>query len=149
MLIITMSQGMVQSAEYIYNKLKSEDLLSLAYNHNRDAGTHKFSLVCTGHSLGGGTAAILAILLRDRQYPDVTCYSFSPPGGLLRLGKVADSIVLKFIDFSEAAMLGSQSFITSVVVGKDIVPRIGLHQLEILRHQLQNTLHQTKQAKVQ
>ena len=45
-------------------------------------------------------------------------------------------------------MLESQSFITSVVVGKDIVPRIGLHQLEILRHQLQQTLHQTKQAKV-
>ena len=39
--------------------------------------------VCTGHSLGGGTAAILAILLRE-EYPDITAYAFSPPGGLLR-----------------------------------------------------------------
>ena len=46
-------------------------------------------------------------------------------------------------------MLASQSFITSVVVGKDIVPRIGLHQLEMLRHQLVETLHTSKTPKVQ
>ena len=46
-------------------------------------------------------------------------------------------------------MLASQSFITSVVVGKDIVPRIGLHQLEMLRHQLVETLHNSKTPKVQ
>ena len=45
-------------------------------------------------------------------------------------------------------MLASQSFITSVVVGKDIVPRIGLHQLEMLRHQLVETLHGSRTAKV-
>ena len=77
-------QGMVQSAEYIYNKIKSEDLLGLAYNSRPDLGTTKYPLVCTGHSLGAGTAALLAILLRDREYPDVTCYAFSPPGGLIR-----------------------------------------------------------------
>jgi hypothetical protein len=39
--------------------------------------------VCVGHSLGAGTAAILCILLR-REYPTATCFSYSPPGGLLR-----------------------------------------------------------------
>ena len=57
-------QGMVQSAEYIYNKLMSEDLLSLAHNARPDLGTPKFPVVTTGHSLGAGTAALLAILLR-------------------------------------------------------------------------------------
>ena len=109
---------MVQSAEYIYNKLISEELLSLAHNARPDLGTAKFPVVTTGHSLGAGTAALLAILLRytlalasdwslflilasdwstlrilasywsillrDREYPDVTCYAFSPPGGLIR-----------------------------------------------------------------
>ena len=88
----------MQSAEYMYNKHNNEDLLSLGFNHNKEIRTEEFSLVsfsnissilvfifqvCTGHSLGGGTAAILAILLRE-DYPDVTCYAFSPPGELLR-----------------------------------------------------------------
>ena len=34
--------------------VKCEELLSLAYNSNTERGTDKFSLVCTGHSLGGG-----------------------------------------------------------------------------------------------
>ena len=91
---------MVQSAEYIHKKLLSENLLQLAFSHDKERKTEQFPLVrttfsslvtcyllcpqvCTGHSLGGGTAAILAILLRE-EYPDVTCYAFSPPGGLLR-----------------------------------------------------------------
>ena len=90
---------MVQSAEYIFKKIKKEKLLSLAFNKVRESEVDNFPLVtptlsvldhpntdlqvCTGHSLGGGTAAILAILLRE-EYPDTTCYAFSPPGGLLR-----------------------------------------------------------------
>ena len=35
--------------------------------------------------------------------------------------------------FSEEAMLASRDFMTSVVVGKDAVPRIGMHQAETLR----------------
>ena len=52
------------------------------------------------------------------------------------------------IHYSEEAMVASQAFMTSVVVGKDIVPRIGLHQLERLRHQLLLSLHQSTQPKV-
>ena len=45
-------------------------------------------------------------------------------------------------------MLASQSFMTSVVVGKDIVPRIGLNQLETLRLQLMEEIKNSKQSKV-
>ncbi len=42
----------------------------------------------------------------------------------------------------------SREYITSVVVGKDVVPRIGLHQLEALRHDLIHALHRSKEPKV-
>ena len=50
--------------------------------------------------------------------------------------------------FSEEAMLASRSFMTSVVVGKDIVPRIGLHQLERLRHDLMAAVKKSRHSKV-
>lgn len=45
--------------------------------------TESYRLILVGHSLGAGTAAILAILLRP-YYPDLFCYAFSPPGATLR-----------------------------------------------------------------
>ena len=42
----------------------------------------------------------------------------------------------------------SKEFITSVVVGKDVVPRIGLHQLEQLRSDLMDVIKHSKQSKV-
>jgi sn1-specific diacylglycerol lipase len=74
---------MVNAAGYIYKKVKDEHLLTKAFNWDKERGTQNFQLVCVGHSLGGGTAAILAIMLKQ-EYPDTKCFSFSPPGGLLR-----------------------------------------------------------------
>ena len=45
-------------------------------------------------------------------------------------------------------MFASRSFMTSVVVGKDIVPRIGMHQLETLRHDLMATIKKSQHSKV-
>jgi hypothetical protein len=45
-----------------------------------------YSLLTTGHSLGAGTAALLAMLLRRNTHfgHNVRCLAYSPPGGLLR-----------------------------------------------------------------
>jgi len=41
--------------------------------------------VITGHSLGGGVAAVLALLMQDDStYCGLQCFAFSPPGGLMR-----------------------------------------------------------------
>ncbi len=45
--------------------------------------TNKYELTIVGHSLGAGVGSILAILLKN-DYPSLKCFSYSPPGGLLR-----------------------------------------------------------------
>uniref|UniRef100_A0A182IX48 Diacylglycerol lipase-alpha n=1 Tax=Anopheles atroparvus TaxID=41427 RepID=A0A182IX48_ANOAO len=119
-------KGMVQAAIYIKKKLEEENLIQRALIHNPARGTQNFGLILVGHSLGAGTAAILAILMKQ-EYDVLHCYSYSPPGGLL----------------SMPAVEYSKSFITSVVVGKDVVPRIGLYQMEALRADLINAIQRS------
>lgn len=76
-------KGMVQAAIYIKNLIERESLIEKAQQHDTERDTHNYGLVLVGHSLGAGTAAILAILLK-RRFPELECYSYSPPGGLLR-----------------------------------------------------------------
>lgn len=123
-------KGMVYSAEYIKKKLEQEMILSQAFGRDLSKGTMHYGLVIVGHSLGAGTAAILSFLLRP-QYPSLQCYSYSPPGGLL----------------SEDAMEYSKDFVTSVVLGKDLVPRIGLSQLEGFRRHLLEVLQKSEKPK--
>ena len=61
-------------------------------------------------------------------------------------GKISFSKLILF--FSQQAVEYSRSFVTSVVLGKDVVPRIGLHQLEALRHNLIYAIHKSKDPKV-
>ena len=49
---------------------------------------------------------------------------------------------------SQEAVEYTKSFVTSVVLGKDVVPRIGLHQLESLRHDLIYAIHKSTDPKV-
>ncbi|XP_074109664.1 inactivation no afterpotential E isoform X3 [Cotesia typhae] len=123
-------KGMVQAAEYIRRKITEEGIITKALNKNPERGTDQFGLTLVGHSLGAGTAAILAILLRQ-EYPDLICFSYAPPGGLL----------------SMPAQQYTQEFITSVVVGKDVVPRIGLRQMESLRADLINAIKRSVDPK--
>ncbi|XP_010139269.1 PREDICTED: sn1-specific diacylglycerol lipase alpha [Buceros rhinoceros silvestris] len=123
-------KGMVLSAEYIKKKLEQEMVLSQAFGRDLGKGTKHYGLIVVGHSLGAGTAAILSFLLRP-QYPSLKCFAYSPPGGLL----------------SEDAMEYSKEFVTAVVLGKDLVPRIGLSQLEGFRRQLLDVLQRSNKPK--
>lgn len=86
----------------------------------------EYGLVLTGHSLGAGTAALLAMLLRPIYGERVHCWAYSPPGGLL----------------SENTAKLTRSYVTSVVVGHDIIPRLGVRTMEQLRdHSLELLMH--------
>ncbi|KAH0631934.1 hypothetical protein JD844_019844, partial [Phrynosoma platyrhinos] len=94
-------KGITQAANYIYRRLINDGILNQAFTI-----APEYKLVVVGHSLGGGTASILAIMLKNA-FPNLKCYAFSPPGGLL----------------SKSLADYSKQFIVSVIVGKDVVPR--------------------------
>ncbi|BDA42994.1 probable nuclear valosin-containing protein-like at C-terminar half [Coccomyxa sp. Obi] len=75
----------------------------------------EWSLVLVGHSLGAGVAALLALKMLN-MYPDVRCWAYSPPGGL-----VCPNL---------SAILGD--FCCGIAVGKDAVPRLSLKNLDRL-----------------
>nr|XP_042709132.1 diacylglycerol lipase-beta isoform X2 [Chrysemys picta bellii] len=93
--------------------LTLEDVLENGFVHK------EYKLVIVGHSLGGGTASILAIMLRN-SFPTLRCYAFSPPGGLL----------------SKSLADYSKCFIVSVIVGKDLVARLSMPNMEDLKRRL-------------
>ncbi|XP_025938793.1 sn1-specific diacylglycerol lipase beta isoform X4 [Apteryx rowi] len=93
--------------------LTLEDVLENGFVHK------EYKLVIVGHSLGGGTASILAIMLRN-SFPTLKCYAFSPPGGLL----------------SKSLADYTKHFIVSVIVGKDLVARLSMPNMEDLKRRI-------------
>ncbi|KAM4632018.1 diacylglycerol lipase-beta [Discoglossus pictus] len=107
-------KGITQAANYIYERLINDGILNQAFTT-----APEYKLVIVGHSLGAGAASVLSILLRN-SFPTVKCYAFSPPGGLL----------------SKALADYSKNFIISVIVGKDLVPRLSLPNMEDLKNRI-------------
>lgn len=104
-------KGITQAAQYIYERLINDGILNQAFTI-----APEYRLVIIGHSLGAGAASLLAIMLRN-SFPTLKCYAFSPPGGLLSKG-LADY---------------SKNFIISIIVGKDLVPRLSMPNMEDLK----------------
>jgi len=115
---IEVHAGMLEASLYIFKKIREKHLLDNAKMYFPD-----FSVVVTGHSLGAGTSVILAFLLKLK-YSDVKCYAFGPPGALL----------------NQSAYNVSKQFVTSIVVGDDIVPRLSYVAYGNLRRQMKRTL---------
>ncbi|NXC84580.1 DGLB lipase, partial [Cercotrichas coryphoeus] len=107
-------KGITQAANYIYRKLINDGILNQAFTI-----APEYRLVIVGHSLGGGTASILAIMLRN-SFPTLRCYAFSPPGGLL----------------SKSLADYTKHFIVSVIVGKDLVARLSMPNMEDLKRRI-------------
>uniref|UniRef100_A0A1S4KV32 sn-1-specific diacylglycerol lipase n=2 Tax=Ixodes scapularis TaxID=6945 RepID=A0A1S4KV32_IXOSC len=152
-------RGVLRSAQRVLSMLDKPLADALARHPDYD-------LVTTGHSLGAAVAAVLAYFLRPR-FPDgkweikgdyavdrplfktpckprssapmstapmcagVRCFAFSPPSGTV----------------DETRGLAMRDFVMTVVVGDDMVPRLGHNQLEALNREMVSVLLQCDMAK--
>uniref|UniRef100_A0AC11B740 Diacylglycerol lipase beta n=1 Tax=Ovis aries TaxID=9940 RepID=A0AC11B740_SHEEP len=107
-------KGISQAARYVYRRLVNDGILSQAFSI-----APEYRLVVVGHSLGAGAAALLALMLKS-SHPQVRCYAFSPPRGLL----------------SKSLYEYSKTFIVSLVLGKDVIPRLSVTNLEDLKRRI-------------
>mmetsp|Transcript_25683 Transcript_25683/g.55250 ORF Transcript_25683/g.55250 Transcript_25683/m.55250 type:complete len:661 (-) Transcript_25683:16-1998(-) len=112
-------KGMLTKCKWIYNDLSRRKILSRLLPtgdvKNKNNPCHDFKLIFTGHSLGAGIAAILGAMFRPT-YPSLKCYAYCPPGC---------SVSMNFA-------LQCEDFVTSIVLGNDIIPRIRGPNFEML-----------------
>eukprot|EP00795_Rhopilema_esculentum_P005103 gene5103-221_t len=123
-------KGMIESAQFVLDIIKKEELLERAFNSDSSRGSQSYDLTIVGHSLGAGVASILAFLLRPK-YPKLTCFAYSAVGAT----------------FNYAASKHAQDFIYSIVVGKDVISRLNLHTLDELRYMIIELLQRTNLPK--
>ncbi|XP_059481731.1 diacylglycerol lipase-beta-like isoform X2 [Neocloeon triangulifer] len=107
-------KGMIHVAQYVLRTLQQESILTEAFESHPE-----YNLIVTGHSLGAGVAVLLGLMLKPT-YPDLKCYAFAAPGGLL----------------CPEAAAASESFTLTVGLGDDLVMRLGVDSIENLRTDL-------------
>jgi len=118
--------GMYRTAVWINEELEKRQILTKTL----EGEFWDYQLVITGHSLGAGVASILSLLLRPK-FPDLVCYAFSPPGCI----------------FSFPVAVYSRQFITTVVLGNDLIPRVTFRSLLYLKTQVTHLLMNCKKSK--
>ncbi|KAL7144413.1 hypothetical protein ABFS83_07G010300 [Erythranthe nasuta] len=104
--------GMVAAARWIA-KLSTPSLLK-ALEQNPD-----YEVKIVGHSLGGGTAALLTYILREQKEFTATCVTFAPAACMT--WELAES---------------GKYFITTIINGSDLVPTFSTASIDDLRSEV-------------
>ncbi|CDU26066.1 uncharacterized protein SPSC_06233 [Sporisorium scitamineum] len=104
-----------------------------------------FGIVFCGHSLGGAIASAAALLLAeyfipDGAEPDAGTWVTNMSSGLparrpIRAVSFASPVIMT-ADLASRAALGSVPLVTTVVLGSDVIPRVGHGQVRELRRVL-------------
>ncbi|KAL9643949.1 hypothetical protein ABK040_005418 [Willaertia magna] len=107
-------KGILTAAQYFDSNKFIKEVIKRTLEHHSG-----YKLRLLGHSLGGGTAAILATLWK-KEFPDIHCYAFACPPVLSQL-------------LSEE----SSEFVTSFINGDDFVARLSMTAVHELRKDVQ------------
>lgn len=118
-------KGMLKTVTAIVEKMDEDSILESAFSK-----APGYKLVVLGHSLGSGCACVFSILLKER-YPDIRCFCYSPTGSLL----------------NEAAAIFTEDFVTSVILGKDLVARLNVRNTHKLKDDLVRVIEQCRKPK--
>lgn len=92
----------------------------------------RYPLVVVGHSLGAGIAVLLAMFLRNA-YPDVRCFGYGMPGAVV----------------DDATARDCSSYITAVILGTDMVPRMSFRAMSDMREQVLDAIARARVNKAE
>ena len=109
-------EGMMASARCLHSCTK-DTLCALSDEHQG------WPVLVTGHSLGGGVASLLALLLRDG-------------GGIPGLGDICCITLGSAAVMSESLASICEEFTVSLVLGEDLVPHVSIKSFETLFNEL-------------
>lgn len=132
-------KGMLAAAQYIADDIERRSLIRKAVEYlGAPEGGYQsilnpvYHLTITGHSLGAAVAVLLTFLMKPR-YPQVKCISYGTPGSCV----------------DKATAESCKNFVTSICLGSDIVCRLSLASLSLLREQTLDAIARAKVNKMQ
>nr|KAJ3414897.1 hypothetical protein HK105_001645 [Polyrhizophydium stewartii] len=120
--------GILKTARNILAEIESLNIFqNLLLSHMSPYAEYR--IVCTGHSLGGGVASLLAYLIKTSpRYTELSsrvyALSYSPPGCM---------ITMEGQDYF-------RTFCTSIVLGNDVIPRLTPYTVHSLKEQVKAAL---------
>lgn len=111
--------GVIKTARNLLADIQKSGILKRLISSSKEYATYR--IVVTGHSLGAGVAAILAYLLREEEHlENVSCVAYNPPGMLI----------------SEQGIPLFKPFCTTIVTGDDLICRMSLNSLDLIKSDL-------------
>lgn len=118
--------GVLQCTQWVVEDLDNHGIVDRFLEENTG-----YDLRICGHSLGAGIATLLSFVYRNK-YPGCRCFSYSPPGGLL----------------SKKLATECSEFVYSFVLDSDLVPRLAVQTMEVLRDEILELIARIRVPKI-